>query len=137
MKTKNIIAALMLLAVATLSSAQENKQEAPAPSPFSLEMITAMVNNITLKDFATQPYPWGFSFVSKDKAKLQKFVDALNEKEKRVISIRESASNGYICSLEDTKIFTAQSLYDRITYLNALAKDCGVPEVKSFGLMKD
>ena len=127
----------MLLSAVKFSSAQENKQEAPAPSPFSLEMITSMVDNIKLKDFATQPYPWGFAFVSSDKAKLQKFVDALNEKEKRTISIHETASNGFICSVEDTKIFTAQSLYDRITYLNNLAKECGVPEVRSFGLMRD
>lgn len=130
---------LFLILFSSFSSiAQPGEQKAQATfTQFSLEDITAMIENIKLEDFSTQAHRWGFAYMCNDREKLQKFADILHTNEKRELSIRESSRGGFICSIEDMKIFTAQSLYDRINYLNELAETCGVGQVRSFGLMKE
>lgn len=115
------------------SFAQETKQE---PEPFSKEWITAMYDGIQLKDMATVAHKWGYSFISEDKEKLSKLAGALTTKADGKVQLG-SANGKYICSIEDNKIFSAQTLYDRVTYLNETAKSLGLGPMKTFGLMKE
>lgn len=117
--------------ISAQSTAQ--KDSSVIADAFSQKGIAAFFSEIEVKDLATVPHSWTYSFVSADKEKLSRFAGELTGKQKNKVQLGTTGAN-YICSIEDTQIFTAQSLYDRITYLNQVAATFGLEHMKTFGL---